>query len=657
MTENFNGHKSAQESEQVLKISQVVRDVVPEQLQGKQFRFTKLHPKGHVVGRKKGGEEEISSGKVPASKWTTQPLGIESRSLKEQIETIGSYGVVTGYGRLVVIDVDHESGWQIVSSLPETFTVLSGTKRLPHAYFILDVDSPRSFKMRVPLTDVEVEEWANRVLKDGTGVLNEMKLKTLLDFQGSGAFVVGPGSRLDETTIYQVHNDAPIVKVTFPQILKVIESVGIKYPQQKGLVIEKAKELSHEFAVNYEKTQQALDTELEKPWKSQLWKEVEAQVNVSEVYEFFGGTLIPSSDVRNQCLLGHDSISKRDVRCDDDRFWHCYNCGESGGPFKLFHLRSGTHDEDGRSKWLENSEAFAELAGGEFPQRWKEYLDAHRAQYKMREDDKRGPWYKALVEGESELYKLNEAFFVAFHDGRVRVMEEARDLRGNSILNAWSDKDFKLRYDNQRIRIREGFKKNGGAKIKEAPLGSYWLRWNCRRTYDAVVFRPEGIPEEWATSIYNLWKGFVVKAKEGEYSRIESHLRTVWCRGNEAHYQYLIGWFAHLIQKPQEKPGVAIVIKGGKGAGKSTIFEKVFERILGQAYSKIDKGEQVTGKFNTHQRGKLLLVLEEAIWAGDKQAEGALKSEAPYDMLNREKYFRSGIRRTLRHLFIDKICG
>ena len=81
-----------------------------------------------------------------------------------------------------------------------------------------------------------------------------------------------------------------------------------------------------------------------------------------------------------------------------------------------------------------------------------------------------------------------------------------------------------------------------------------------------------------------------------------------------------------MIQHPERKSGIALVVKGEKGTGKSIIFENVLERILGSAYIKIDKPEQVTGKFNQHQYGKLLLVLEEAIWAGDKNAEGALKS-------------------------------
>jgi len=62
------------------------------------------------------------------------------------------------------------------------------------------------------------------------------------------------------------------------------------------------------------------------------------------------------------------------------------------------------------------------------------------------------------------------------------------------------------------------------------------------------------------------------------------------------------------------------------------------------------------------------IVVDDKMWrniqdVGEQEARQFIKEyspiclEAPYDMLNREKYFKSGIRRTLRHLLIDKICG
>lgn len=125
---------------------------------------------------------------------------------------------------------------------------------------------------------------------------------------------------------------------------------------------------------------------------------------------------------------------------------------------------------------------------------------------------------------------------------------------------------------------------------------------------------------------YNKWRGFSVQPKSGSCEKILDHLRMVWCRGNEGHFHYLMTWFAHMVKHPEDKPGVAVVIKGEKGAGKSIIQEKLWKKILGAHFLKLDKQGTVTGRFNAHLEDKLLIVLEEAVWAGDKAAEGTLKS-------------------------------
>ena len=42
----------------------------------------------------------------------------------------------------------------------------------------------------------------------------------------------------------------------------------------------------------------------------------------------------------------------------------------------------------------------------------------------------------------------------------------------------------------------------------------------------------------------------------------------VLAAGNEDHFTYIIMWFAHLVQRPHESPGVALVFRGEEGTGK-----------------------------------------------------------------------------------------
>ena len=50
------------------------------------------------------------------------------------------------------------------------------------------------------------------------------------------------------------------------------------------------------------------------------------------------------------------------------------------------------------------------------------------------------------------------------------------------------------------------------------------------------------------------------------------------------------------------------------------------QRILGTHALSVSKPDQITGRFNGHLLKNLLLVCEEAVWAGNKEAEGALKN-------------------------------
>lgn len=82
--------------------------------------------------------------------------------------------------------------------------------------------------------------------------------------------------------------------------------------------------------------------------------------------------------------------------------------------------------------------------------------------------------------------------------------------------------------------------------------------------------------------------------------------------GNEVLKEYVLNYLAHMIQKPTELPGVALVITGSKGTGKDTLGDFLQEWVVGWHLST----NYSTNKqfFNTHDTGKLnkiLIKLEE----------------------------------------------
>ena len=141
-----------------------------------------------------------------------------------------------------------------------------------------------------------------------------------------------------------------------------------------------------------------------------------------------------------------------------------------------------------------------------------------------------------------------------------------------------------------------------------------------RRQYEGLTFAPKrDVP-----GYYNLWRGFAVPPRQGDCSKFLAHLFDNVCQGNEDHLNWVLGWFAQLIQEPGVKLGTALVLRGKEGCGKS-IVGKTIGSLLGHHYLPVSKPELVTGRFNGHLAHCLLLQAEEAFWAGDRAAAGSLK--------------------------------
>jgi hypothetical protein len=67
------------------------------------------------------------------------------------------------------------------------------------------------------------------------------------------------------------------------------------------------------------------------------------------------------------------------------------------------------------------------------------------------------------------------------------------------------------------------------------------------------------------------------------------------------------------------------VMKGKKGSGKGTFF-RVLAEMAGQHGMHISNQHHFTNHFNAHLRDCIFLFADEAMWAGDKKAEGTLKA-------------------------------
>lgn len=152
-----------------------------------------------------------------------------------------------------------------------------------------------------------------------------------------------------------------------------------------------------------------------------------------------------------------------------------------------------------------------------------------------------------------------------------------------------------------------------------------WLSHPRRREYNGIEFFPNPDGAKSTSGYLNLWRGFeITPSPDGTYNTFNDHLLNNVCDGDCELHNYIFAWFAHIVQRPRERIGTALVLRGRMGSGKTKVGE-VFGSLFSAHYFLVDDPRYITGRFNSHMLACLLLQADEATWAGDKSAEGRLK--------------------------------
>ncbi len=200
---------------------------------------------------------------------------------------------------------------------------------------------------------------------------------------------------------------------------------------------------------------------------------------------------------------------------------------------------------------------------------------------------------------------------------KVRIATRTKD---GLTFNVKSD--AALWFSSYRALLEVGEDKAGNPKVKEFPALDLLLKSDKVKRYAGIDCDPSGsLPDH----MLNTWEGIKIAPAPGDCSLLLKHLKESTCAGNEEHYRVLIKFFAHMFQKPNEKPGFAPVVIGPRGAGKSTVAD-FLRRAIGRRHStKISQGKHLVGNFNAHLSGRLFVQAEEVTFGGDKRGEGPLK--------------------------------
>lgn len=214
--------------------------------------------------------------------------------------------------------------------------------------------------------------------------------------------------------------------------------------------------------------------------------------------------------------------------------------------------------------------------------------------------------------------EMNAEWAVLLLGSKAVILREVADAPLEDRMRFMSIEAFRLWFRNRRTELI-----NGDGEVETRSWADRWIAMRKRRQYSGIEFKPGEGP---VTPDYlNLWRGFACSPRKGgSYGVFRDHLLTNVCHGDAVLFDWVFGWFAHIFQKPRERIGTALVLRGAMGSGKTKVGE-VFGSLIPAHYFMVDDPRYVTGQFNAHMASCLLLQAEEAVWAGDKAAEGRLK--------------------------------
>jgi len=173
--------------------------------------------------------------------------------------------------------------------------------------------------------------------------------------------------------------------------------------------------------------------------------------------------------------------------------------------------------------------------------------------------------------------------------------------------------------------------------------------WNSPSTtmYTSTSFSPLSTNNQ----SLNFWVGHIADPSPGKWVLIRDYLRDVICDGNSETYEYLIRYLAHMVQHPEEKPGVMIVLLGGQGTGKGVYFT-LLRAIWPMTTLQVSKIDQVVGRFTSALERNYIICMDEALFAGDRQSIDNLKSIVTEQHLHIEgKYQPSRTIESFHRLF------
>lgn len=242
---------------------------------------------------KLGARSKVPIAGVP---WKKPGYQYSYTEIQNWIKQGNNYGVITGYKRLVVLDIDNVQRCSDLEIQPyyETYTVRTGSGGF-HFYYQVEVDEPR----KVIFCDSELKE------KDGSPL-------HLGELQATGHYVVASGSAHPNGDRYEVINDAPINDtITYREIVDLF--------REKGVLL----------TIGNQKSEKAAATRVGNN-----------EFHIEDVWSTVGMSKIGHQYCGEHSVHGSKTGHNLVIDPLGDQYF-CFRCGRGGGPYEALAVDSG----------------------------------------------------------------------------------------------------------------------------------------------------------------------------------------------------------------------------------------------------------------------------------------------------------------------------
>lgn len=216
---------------------------------------------------------------------------------------------------------------------------------------------------------------------------------------------------------------------------------------------------------------------------------------------------------------------------------------------------------------------------------------------------------------------MNNYLAVLHHENTMYILERDIDEKTKKVIwRRYSEKVY--------LSLRSAYKIN--LKRKNQNLVRLWLDSTEHVEFRETFFRPvegnEYLPN--GKNYFNDFTGFAISredSREGDISAFLDHIFNCYAKGDKQVYDYILSYFAHMVQRPEVKLEKSIILKGPQGSGKGVLYSKIGE-ILGSKYYQVLTGASKLGdKFNSVLENKILIFVDEVYYAKDKDINSKLK--------------------------------